>query len=236
MFNKEEKQQYLIFLSNLITEKRLARMNEVLANRTRHLTIVLEDIYQSHNASAVLRSCECFGIHDIHIIENRNEYKVNPDVALGASKWVNLYIYNEGDNNTVVCLEKLKKEGYRIVATTPHEKDYNIKELDIQNKTALVFGNELDGLSQCAKTMADAFVKIPMYGFTESLNISVSAAICLFTLSTELHQMATPWGLTKEEKTETLINWIKNTIKNPDKVEKEFILRIPKSRNAGIGM
>jgi tRNA (guanosine-2'-O-)-methyltransferase len=220
-----DKEHYLKYLSEMITPERLQRMMQVLRFRTRHLTVVLEDIYQPHNASAVLRSCDCFGLMDVHIIENRNTYQVNPDVALGASKWLSMHRYNTDHDNTSACFEKLKQDGYRIVATGPHKNDCLLHELDIETKTALVFGNELDGLSEIALHQADAYVKIPMVGFTESLNISVSAAVCMSSLASRLRDSSVDWALKETEHIDILIQWIKNTLKYPDQVQKEYILR-----------
>lgn len=209
----------------MITPERFKRMQEVLQNRTRKLTVVLEDIFQPHNASAVLRSCECFGVMDVHIIENRNTYQVNPDVALGASKWLNLHTYNSAEDNTSLCFQKLKAEGYRIIATTPHKDDCDLEVLPLDQPTALVFGNELDGLSPAALQQADGFMKIPMVGFTESLNISVSVAVCVHHLTNRLREGDYPWELDASDKTAILIQWIKNSLRNPERIEKEYLRR-----------
>lgn len=215
-------QELIEYLSGFVSENRASKFKDVVQFRTRHITVVLEDIYQSHNASAVLRSCDCFGIQDVHIIENKNKYTINPDVTLGSSKWLNLYKYNKEENNTLSCINTLKKQGYKIVATTPHEKDCTLEELQIDTKTALIFGTEIDGISSIAKDNADEFVKIPMFGFTESLNISVSAAICLHTLIGKMHLSPIEWGLTEEEKTELLLSWLKSSINKSELIEQEF--------------
>jgi tRNA (guanosine-2'-O-)-methyltransferase len=220
------KQQLLLYLQEFISPNKKNKFDELILQRTRHITIVLEDIYQPHNASAVLRSCDCFGIQDVHIIENMNKYEVNPDVALGSSKWLNLIKYREKENNTESCLKKLKSEGYRIIATTPHENDFIPETLPLDQKTALVFGTELAGLSQAALNVADGFVRIPMYGFTESFNISVSAALLLYALTDRLRKSELPWQLTGDEKLEILINWTKTVIKKSELLEKVFLDRI----------
>lgn len=189
----------------------------------RYLTIVLEDIFQPHNASAVLRSCDCFGIQDVHIIENSNKYLVNPDVALGSSKWLNLVQYNSSEHNTRNCLEQLKAKGYRIVATTPHEKGFALDELPMDQKTALVFGTEMRGLTNEALEMSDAFVKIPMYGFTESLNISVSAALCLYHLTEKLRRSQIQWQLDECEIIETKLAWARQVVKDASLIEARFL-------------
>ena len=190
--------------------------------RTRHLTVVVENIFQSHNASAVLRSCDCFGVQDVHIIENSNTYELNPDVALGASKWLNLHKYNSKANNTEDCLKTIKNKGYRLIATTPHETDFNLSEIDVTQKTALVFGTEGEGLSETALNMADACVKIPIYGFTESFNISVSAALCLYEFTEKMRKSNVSWQLSDEEKKEILLDWSRQVIKKHELLEKRF--------------
>lgn len=217
------KKEFISYLSNLISENRRAKFDEVLNYRTRHITIALEDLYQPHNASAVLRSCDIFGIQDIHIIENRNAYIVNRDIALGSPKWLNTYTYKEKENNTLNCINHLKEKGYRIVATSPHEKDCTIEELSVDKPLALIFGTELTGISDTVREHADEFVKIPMFGFTESFNISVSAALCLHSLTAKLHKSDADWHLNDVEKDELLITWLKNTIRKVDLIEKDFM-------------
>lgn len=218
-----QKEDFLVFLSQFITPERLKRLNEVIVNRTRHFTVVLEDIYQSQNASAVLRSCDCFGVQDVHIIENKNKYNINPDVELGSAKWLNMHKYNWNANNTLECIDTLKKNGYRIIATTPHYQSIPLEELKIDTKFALLFGTEIDGLSDIAIQNADEFVKIPMVGFTESLNVSVSAAICMHHLNWKLRSSAISWKLSDEEILDIKINWLRSILNKPDVLEREFL-------------
>ena len=209
-----------------ITSERLQLFDRMITYRTKHLTVVLEDIYQSHNASAVIRTCDCFGIQNLHVIENRNIYNINPDVAVGSSKWVDLYRYRGKPENTIDCYDTLRKQGYKIIATLPHEKNVLLDQLDISQKTALVFGTEKLGLSATAINEADGFVKIPMYGFTESFNISVSVALAIFHLSERMRQSNLPWQLSEIEQLQTKIRWIRNTVKQPEQLEKELLKRI----------
>ncbi len=211
------------YLQQFITRERYDKFQAALLKRTRYITIALEDIYQSHNASAVLRTCDCFGIQDVHIIENRNKYEVNPDVALGSAKWLNLIHYDQIENNTVTCLKKLKESGYRLVATSPHKDDFTPETLPLEQKTALIFGTELAGLSPSALEMADDFIKIPMVGFTESLNISVSAAIFIHSLTNRLRSSPFEWQLTSDEQSEIMTGWLKNSIKRSDTLVRDFI-------------
>ncbi len=210
------------YLSGFITETRLGKFHEIIRYRTRYVTIVLEDIFQPHNASAVLRSADCLGIQDIHIIENENKYHVNPDVALGSSKWLSMMLYNQKANNTLECIHKLKKQGYKIIATSSHKNDLSIDELPLDNKIALFFGTEMHGISPDVMNNADNFVKIPMYGFTESFNISVSAAICMYSLTRRLRDSLIKWQLTETEKYDIILEWLKKSIKNSELIEADF--------------
>ena len=210
-------------LAQFITPERLNLFDQILLNRTRYLTVILEDIFQPHNASAVLRTCDCFGVQDVHIIENENKYEVNPDVALGAYKWLDLIKHNSTGSNTVEAFNSIRKQGYTIVATSPHKGDFLIHELPIDKRPAFVFGTELNGLSKEALEHADAFVKIPMYGFTESFNISVSAAIILYHFTEKLRSSSLPWQLRDDEKVMLKLQWMRNTIKRSDLIEAEFL-------------
>ncbi|WP_347840426.1 RNA methyltransferase [uncultured Draconibacterium sp.] len=215
----------LEYLSGYLTPQRNELFDKVMLNRTKHITVVLEDIYQSQNASAVIRTCDCFGIQDVHIIEDRNEFVVNREIAMGASKWLSMHKYNIEANNTVEIIKSLKKQGYRIVATTPHTNDQELQDFDVaKGKTALVFGSELPGITETIMQEADEFLKIPMYGFTESFNISVSAAIILHHLTMKMRNTKDlNWQLSDEEKTELKLEWIRKTIKRSELLEKRFL-------------
>ncbi len=200
-------------LSGLVTQRRRELFDRVLDYRTRYITVVLEDIYQPHNASAVLRTCECFGIQDVHIIENRNTYRINPDVVLGATKWLNLNKYNRLDYNTDETIRQLRDQGYRIIATTLDEQAVQLHEFDLlAGKCALFFGTELTGLTDHVLDQADEFLKIPIYGFTGSFNISVSTAIILHQLTMELHRSDLSWRLSHAEREEQLLDWLKKSV------------------------
>tara|TARA_B100001115_G_C15832986_1_gene416070 strand:+ start:357 stop:1046 length:690 start_codon:yes stop_codon:yes gene_type:complete len=215
--------ELIAHLSHLVTDDRWNRFQEVLAERTQYLTVVLENIYQPLNASAVLRSADCFGIQNVHVIENYNEFNPDREVAMGSSRWLNIQRYNEEDNNTLQCIQKLKKKGYRIVATTPHKNDCNLQDFDItKGKTALLFGTEMEGLTDVALQEADEYLKIPMFGFTESFNLSVAAAVCLQHLSYQLRQENIDWQLNDIAKEETLLNWLRYSIDKSDIIEKGF--------------
>jgi len=210
-------------LIRFVTPERIEKFRNAIALRTRHITVVLEDIFQPHNASAVLRSCDCFGIQEIHIIENRNKYQVNPDVALGSSKWLELRQYSGTRDNTTGCIENLKANGYRIIATTPHNGAHTPENLPLDQKAALLFGTELEGLTPAALRLADDFIRIPMVGLTESLNISVSAAILLHTLTVRLRSSSIAWQLLPADRERVLLEWLRQSISRSDAVVRTFL-------------
>jgi len=218
------RKELLEYLSAVVTAERLALYNKIIENRTNYITVVLEDIFQAQNASAVLRTCDCLGIQNVHVIENRNRFQVDTEVSMGSSKWITLNSYRKNKNNSLEAIHSLKKNGYRIVATSPHTNDIELPDFDIsKGKIALVFGSELPGISETVTKEADEFLKIPMFGFTESFNISVSAAIILHHLTEKLRNSESiDWHLTEDEKVEIKLHWIKNTVKKSSLIEKRF--------------
>jgi tRNA (guanosine-2'-O-)-methyltransferase len=211
------------YLTGYVTPERKERFEAVVAQRTRFFTVVLEDIFQPHNASAVLRTCECFGIQDVHIIENENEYRLNPDVVLGSANWLTLKQWNSKKNNTSDCLRFLRKKGYNIVASSLSPDCTELPQFEPTEKTALIFGNEVNGISDTVRQQADSFVRIPMFGFTESFNISVAAAIILSSLTDKLHNSLINWHLTQAEKNQLLFEWICKHLKNSNLIIDRFV-------------
>lgn len=218
------KKKLINYLSDFVTPERLQLFDNVLNQRTAYITVILEDIYQSQNASAVLRTCDCFGIQNVHIIENKNTFNVDKEVDMGASKWLNLHKYNQAKNNSADAIKKLKEKGYRIIATSPHISNSMLPDFDLnKGKAALVFGSEMPGISETIMKQADEFLKIPMYGFTESFNISVSAAIILYQLSEKLkRESGIDWKLSNSEKESIKLNWLRSSIKRSDLLVERF--------------
>ena len=206
---------------DIITENKKQMFDRIAAQRTKHVTVVLENIYQEHNASAVIRSCDCFGIQELHVIEKNNAYKVQRDIALGAGRWVDMYNYDRGDSVSMDCISKLKNNGYSIVATSPHATK-EIHELDLTKPIALLFGTERKGLSQEIIDQSDDFVKLPMYGFTESFNISVSVALCLQSIRQQLESTDMKWKLSEQEQIELKIKWCRKILNGGEKLEAYF--------------
>ena len=212
------------YLGTFLTEHRRARIDRVLADRTRYLTIVLEDIYQSHNASAVLRSCECFGIQDVHIVEDRNTYTVNRDVDLGAASWLDLIRYRTQDGKSIrTCCEALRSAGYRLVAASPQEDSARLEEVSVDRPLAVLFGTEEQGLSAAARDEVDERVRIPMFGFTESYNISVSAALILRELTGRIRSSQVSWRLSEEQMRSLRLKWYRRVVKGSELLERRYL-------------
>jgi len=210
--------QLLEHLETYLTEHRKERFSDVLSQRTKHFTVATEDVYQLHNTSAVIRSCDVFGIQEVNIVEERNSKRIDKEIAMGAQKWVDLNRYHKVKD----CITDLKQKGYQIVATTPHTNDYALDDFDVTKKSCFFFGIETEGLSKETINEADCFLKIPMVGFTESLNISVSAAIILQHVTTKLKQTDINWQLSEDEKAEKRLDWCKKTVKSYDEIVERF--------------
>jgi len=222
MYDLEYQKALTDYLDGFVSERRKGRLVEVLEERTNHLTVVLEDVYQSHNFSAVLRSADIFGIQNIHFIENRNKYKISEDVSMGSTQWLTLNRYQKFENNTRECITQLKNKGYRIVATSLNERSVTLDQLKVDKPIALIFGTELTGISEDVQDMADEFVYLPMFGFTESFNISVCAALCMHELSTKIRAQVPDYKLTDAERKEIYLEWLKVSVKKHELMIKEF--------------
>jgi tRNA (guanosine-2'-O-)-methyltransferase len=214
--NKTEKEALIEQLLSYVTDNKREKMHAVLKNRTRYVTVVLEDLFQPHNASAALRTCDIFGVQDVHVVEAKHTFKAVSTIAMGATKWLDVHSYTSIEG----AITTLKARGYRIVATTPHTNSYTLPELPLDQKTALIFGSEQTGLSEAALAHADMFVKIPMYGFVESFNVSVSVALCLYDVIQRLHQSEVAWQLSEEEKQDIMLEWIQRVSKTAALVAK----------------
>jgi len=220
------------FMFNFLTDEKIKRFNEVVNNRTRHFTMVLEDVYQGQNTNAVIRSCEVFGVQDVHIIENKYRFEIVDDISMGSTQWVNLHRYNKTPDNTTDCIHELKKQGYKIIGTTPHQNDISLHEVDITQKAAFVMGTERNGLSDTALQLCDEYMKIPMAGFTESLNLSNCTAIILQHITDRLRRSNVNWQLSEEEKTKILIDWCFN-VTGRQKLLLEYFLAQQAAKSTG---
>lgn len=217
-----KKHEYLNYLEEFITDNRKSRIDEILQYRTKHFTIAVEDVYQLHNTSAVMRSCEVFGIQELQVVEQKFGKRIDSEIALGAQKWVDIFRF---DSNQT-CIDTMRNKGYQIIATTPHDDSCLLSDFDISKPSAIFFGTEKTGLSSDVIQQADGFIKIPMVGFTESLNISVSAAIIIQQLTDRLRRSSITWQLTKEEFFLKKLDWTGKSIQNLESVEKRYLERM----------
>lgn len=212
-------QTLLPFLSN----ERIERFDCVLEKRTRHLSVVLENVYQSRNASAVMRSCDGMGIQDVHLIEDINPWVYNRVVSKGTPSWLTLHRYKQQPDPTGACIQRLRESGYRIAVTSPHTHGNKADDVPIHEPLALVMGTEWQGVSDRMLEEADYHIAIPMHGFTESLNISVAAAIALYELSKRCRMLPEKtWGLTEDEKNNLRGDWAMKTVRKSELILKHL--------------
>lgn len=221
--NRETRKVVTDYLTGFLTDERNVRIIEVLGNRTRHVTVVVEDLFQTQNISAVMRTCECVGIQDIHIIEGENDFSIHTAISMGADKWLNRYHYPASDHNIADCILGLKQKGYTVVATLPGDDSCYMEDLPIEKPIALLFGTELKGLTPEAIALSDCSVKIPMYGFTTSFNISNSVAIMATYFIEKLKKSSLNWKLSDEEKEILYLEWLQKSIKTPDLIIQKFL-------------
>ena len=223
----KKKRSYLIdYLEDFIVDERKDLFQKKILERTQYITIVLENIFQGRNISASIRSADCFGIQDVHIIENENIFNNDSEVSMGAEKWVTINRNKQEKNNTIQTIQYLKSKGYQIIATTPHNTDCDLYDINInQGKIALFFGSEVKGCSKEMLEIADKKIKIPIYGFTESYNISVSVALCLQHLTYNMRQSNVKWQLPISQAEQVLTQWLTNSIKSGEKIKEDYLKR-----------
>lgn len=222
----EKEKKVLEYFSHRVTPHRLAKIESLLPLRTKKIAVVLEDVYQSHNAGAILRSCDAFGVQDVHCIVEKNQFSVKSEVAQGAAKWLDISYHSqepeEIESPTRSCIERLKRNGYKVIATSPHATT-TLQDLSVDQKLAFMFGTEEEGLSEEAVQLADDTIKIPMYGFVESFNVSVSVALILFDVTTRLRSSGLDWKLSQEEQEELKLDWLRNSLERSDLLERRFL-------------
>ncbi len=208
------------YLAEFMTPERMERLEEVAASRTYQMTILTENTFHSQNASALMRHCEAFGLQSMHAVESLCQFRTYTDIVRGTDKWVDLERYDSSRD----AIAELKAQGYRIVATTPHREDCTPENFDVTaGKFALVFGTEHAGISEDIIEAADEFLRIPMCGMVESLNVSASAAILIYMLSERLRQSTDNWHLSPLEQRELLFRWAKASVKDSENVlERKF--------------
>jgi tRNA (guanosine-2'-O-)-methyltransferase len=216
--------QFLIQkFGEFLSDDRKQFIESALENRTDYIRVILEDIRDPHNANAIIRSGECLGIQHYHIIEKENVFKLGRGVSRGAIKWVDVHQYPESDTPTADVFNDLKAKGYKIVVTSPNRDACSPEDLPLDQPIALVLGNERDGISEEAKAMADDFVRLPMYGFTESYNVSVAAGITFYNLISKMRSFIENWQFNEPTKADYRLQWYKKCMARPDDYEKFFV-------------
>lgn len=203
------------YMTDFVLPARAERIREVASNRTRYLTVCTENTFHPQNASALVRTCEAFGVQDMHTIETLCGFQANTNIVRGTDKWIDLYRHH----STAEAVDLLHCRGYRIIATSPHEGDTTMADFDeTKGPFCLVFGTEKQGISPEMERAADGFLMIPMCGFVESLNVSASAAILLSELSARVRRNCPDWHLTETEQAELILDWTMQSVADSENI------------------
>lgn len=206
----------------IITPNKIGLFEKIAPQRSRHLVIGLENIQQDHNASAIMRTMDCLGFQELHLIEKNNNYQFQRDIALGAARWLDVMQHQQEPEPVLDSIAHLRQKGYQIVATSPHINASTPQNIDLTQPIALFFGAEKHGISEELSANADAFLHIPMHGFTESFNLSVSAALVLSALRTRLEASSIDWLLSPEAQTELKISWCERILNGGPHLAQKF--------------
>lgn len=206
-----------------LSESRIEKFDAALNARTRRLCLVLENVYQSRNASAVMRSCDGMGVQDVHLIEDVNPWVFNRGVSKGTPSWLTLHRYTQSPDPTIACIQSLRQSGYKIAVTSPHVDGFQAKDLPIDCPLALVMGTEFEGVSERMLDAADYHVFIPMHGLAESLNISVAAGMIMHRIMENIRGLdKAEWQLSPEEQAELKLDWAMKSVKKADTLLKHL--------------
>lgn len=202
-------------LAAFMTAERFETLRRTAAMRSRYLTVLAENTFHPQNAAALVRHCEAFGVQEMHTVETLCKFTPNAAVVRGTDRWVDIRRHR----STADALAQLKAAGYRIVATTPHRESCTPDTFDVaRGPFALVFGTEHAGISDEVIDGADEYLRIPMCGMVESLNVSASAAILIYMLSERMRQTVAEWRLTQKEQSEVLFRWMCRSVRNADEI------------------
>lgn len=209
----------IALLSAFMTPERVATLERVLALRTRYMTILTENTFHPQNASALVRHCEAFGLQELHTVETLCRFNPTVNIVRGTDKWIDFRRHA----TTAEALSTLRTEGYRIVATTPHREDTTPETFDVtRGPFALVFGTEHAGISDQIAASADEFLRIPMCGLVESLNVSASAAILLYTLSSRMRTQVDGWQLSPSHSRRILYRWMCESVRDSKRILERY--------------
>ena len=202
--------QFELYLS-IVGEDRAARLEAVLDGRTRDLALVFESIHDTHNISAVLRTADAFGIQSVHIVDPHGDFEPSRKITQGCHKWLDLAVHPDPPT----AVEALRSTGHRLLAATLEGDPAPLPEVNLQGRVALVFGNERDGLTPEMVAACDSTFFVPMRGFSQSLNLSVAAAVTL-----QHARAARAWPpLPPEEREQLRRHWYKLSAKQTERIE-----------------
>ena len=211
------------YMKGFLTEERIEVLRRTLSERTRYMTILTENTFHPQNASALVRHCEAFGLQDLHTVETRCKFNPNVNIVRGTDKWVDITRHD----STEEAIKTLKGAGYRLVATTPHRESCTPETFDVEKGPfCLVFGTEHAGVSDEIIEAADEYLRIPMCGMVESLNVSASAAILIYMLSQRMRlSPSIDWRLTEDDAREMMFRWVMSSVKDAERIlERQFPL------------
>lgn len=165
-------------VASMVSDERAARIDAVLDARLTSVSVALEDLYDPHNGAATLRTCEAFGLQDLHAIEVDHRFSANKGITKGCDRWLDLHRWPD----PVSCVTSLRDRGFRVLATAP-DAPVDIDDVDVSTPLAILFGNEHHGVTDRAVAACDGAIAIRMHGFTESFNLSVSVALVISRLA-----------------------------------------------------
>ena len=212
-------QEIYDYLQQFLTDERLSKIEHFSKESSDFVLPVMEDVYQFRNAAAIVRSVEACGFHHVVALEEENVFNPNLKVTKGAETWVQV----EKMPNNLDSLKEIKKRGYRILAVSPEKNATMLPDYEVKEPIALVFGTELEGVSDEILDFADETLAIPMFGFTKSFNVSVAAAICMYELKQKLMKSGIEYQLSDEKLLELKIRWAKNSIKSSEQILERFL-------------
>ena len=209
----EQCAERIAYLAEFILPERFATLERAVGQRTNYMTLLAENMFHPQNASALVRHCEAFGVQNFHTVETLCRFNPNLNIVRGTDKWVDIHRHA----STADALRALRADGYRIVATSPHRESCTPETFDVQRgKFAIVMGTEKTGISDEVFAEADEFLKNPMCGMVESLNVSACAAIIVYMLSERMRREVEEWRLSDDERTRLLYRWMADSVRDAD--------------------
>ena len=214
--SREWLQERLDYMTQFLTEERKEVLRRTLASRTHYMRIMTENMFHPQNASALVRHCEAFGLQDLHTVETLCKFNPNVNIVRGTDKWVDLTRHE----STTQAIADLKSAGYRIVATTPHRESCTPETFDVgKGNFCLVFGTEHAGVSDEIIEAADEYLRIPMCGMVESLNVSASAAILIYMLSQRMRlSEGLDWQIEEPERQKIMLRCMMTAVRDSKQI------------------